>query len=284
MPWEILAYYRALKHLLDAKKGVCVNNYKGRTFFDLNILLIYKMPNKEKEALPDDIDWGLMRKANSDNFAYMGIDEFPKAVGDINTYDAEKALESWEVDCPIESGKTALQELIRQRGISYTKPDLGVSDIDKAREVEGDKRKKLCEFQDELLRKAYHALHPASPMKRMYNDLQFYMMWSDFDPCVIAQIVSDPKTSRTCPAHLLVMGQGVYQEFISSKGFEAGNLRVFEKYKEMTPSKPRVFKTPETVPYAKLPKKFKEFLINKTEEDIDAEKLKEDKIKEKLER
>ena len=128
----------------------------------------------------------------------------------------------------IESGYRGLEELLK-----YLR--LPLKERGKLFSINQERRDKnlasIEEVKKDLLGRAYKAIHPASPIKQSYNELNFQMIWEDFDPRIMSQLVSDPEKSRV-PDHLVVMGQGVYQEFISSEGFEAGDLRVFEKYKE----------------------------------------------------
>ena len=73
------------------------------------------MPNEEKEALSNDIDWSEEREACDDHLKMVyewGKEEW---LGDKSADDALKELEKWEVDCDIESGKSAAREWLRRR-------------------------------------------------------------------------------------------------------------------------------------------------------------------------
>ena len=41
----------------------------------------------------------------------------------------------------------------------------------------------------------------SSPMWRQHSNLQFFMTWRDFEPCILFQIVVDVAESRVLPAH-----------------------------------------------------------------------------------
>jgi hypothetical protein len=165
----------------------------------------------------------------------------------------------------------------------------------------------IVEVKKDLIIRAYEALHPASPLKKRYHLLDFIMIWGDFDPRIMSQLVSDPiRNPDNVPNHLAVMGQGVYQEFINQKDFKETNLIVCDEYIGMNPyeppelvevypkghslyeeSKDRLTKNlPRVIwlpPEEDLPTEFKELLIKKTSQAIEVETLREQKKQEKWE-
>ncbi|MDB4712492.1 hypothetical protein OAF35_07445 [Verrucomicrobiales bacterium] len=239
----------------------------------------------------------------------------------------------------IESGYRAVEEFLLS--LKYqSKPHRDWLEEVKLNEERRDTNfASIVEVKKDLLIRAYEALHPVSPLKRDHNFLQFIMIWGDFDPRIMSQLVSDPIRNPKWPNHLAVMGQGVYQEFINQKDFKETNLIVYDEYIGLDPYEPKpeaaldkavesttddysfteaveraLGEMPEepmeepmeepynpkfveaypkghdryegskdrlTVLYKDLPTEFKERLIKKTSQAIEAETLREKKRQEK---
>ena len=212
--------------------------------------------------------------------------------------------------CEIESGQRAIKELLRSWDRRLVQKDWNKSD------KEADKRKevnlqKILDVKILLLRRTYKALHPQSPLKREYNDWQFVQMWEDFDPRILSQFVREPiekgKTIAKLAKHLVILAQGTYRQFINDKGFRAVSLKVYEDYKgisdyepqfrdtavypkdhplykeskhELTKNLPRAIWLP---PEEDLPKELKDLFVKKTSQAVEAQTLRENKMKEKWE-
>ena len=190
--------------------------------------------------MADTIEWDLEREACDDHLKMTYEWGKEKWVGDKLADEALKELEKWEVDCPIESGKSAAKEWLRRKQIEASKGIEAFSEtLDDRQKRHEEINQRIHKTQDTLLTNARQALHRSSPMWRRFNKMEFFMMWHDFEPCILSQIVPDVENSRRLPAHLLVMHQGVYREFISRKKFKDGELINLEGYREIILNEPK---------------------------------------------